>query len=443
MISRRDLNKFLLLSPLVARAGTAAPVPNAPTLLSPGIPHPPLLPYASSVSPNVSAYKALNVPGLAAGSSYTDPSTGIRVYKVTDATHPASAPAYTVQYSTQGLQIGGPWGPNLDQYTIFFVGSQGWLVDYKLGGTFSNYRTCPGIAGMQAFSRHSPQIQYYSTGSVLHRYNTAINALADTAPFPISWPTNNTNNMWLMVNQNDTYATAVNASGSGVTSANLTSGAITSYTTPNLDELYIGYGTKALVNDDAGGSGANAAYVWDLVANTFTSVGLPFGGMNTLSHAPSMNGYWLLFDTIVGDGHMPIYQVFEDATHANPSTTCGDNAGGAFYYGQWHASGHWTQQAGTGQFVLMSMDGSPGSGWSSYAQYANIFVNVATGIAYTLCYHYSDITSAYYSPDGGGYWAQAHTSLSNDGKVVIWNSNMLTAASGGREDIFLCEVPTN
>src|SRR6266481_6389248 len=105
MISRRDLNKFLLLSPLVAKA---AEVPMAPILcidVCNPMPHPPLLPYANSVSPNVSAYKALNVPGMAAGSSYLDPSTGVRVYKVTDANHPASGVSYTVEYSTQGLQI--------------------------------------------------------------------------------------------------------------------------------------------------------------------------------------------------------------------------------------------------------------------------------------------------------------------------------------------------
>jgi len=406
------------------------------------MPHPPLLPYANSVSPNVSAYKALNVPGMAAGSSYLDPSTGVRVYKVTDANHPASGVSYTVEYSTQGLQIGGPWGPNRDQYTIFFMGSKGWLVDYKLGGTFSNYRTCPGTAGKQAFSRQSPQIQYYSTGSVLHRYNTATNALADTGAFQISWPTNTSNDMWLMVNQDDTYATAINANMSGVTSVSLSNGAISNYTTPNLDELYIGYGTKALVNTDSGGSGPTAAYIWDLASNSLRSVGLPFGNMNTVSHIPSMNRYWVSFDKTTGGGHMPIWQIFEDTTHANPAKTCGDNLGGTFYYGQYHASGHWTQPTGTGQWILLSMDGPPTNGCNSYAEFANTFVSVATGIAYTLCYHYSDTSSAYYSADGGGYWAQAHTSISNDGKVVIWNSNMLTPASGGREDVFLCEVPT-
>jgi hypothetical protein len=155
-----------------------------------------------------------------------------------------------------------------------------------------------------------------------------------------------------------------------------------------------------------------------------------------------MNGYWVGFDSVTGLGHLPIWQIFENGTHANPSKTSGDNLGGTFYWGQFHSSGHWSQPAGPNQWVLMSMDGSPSGGWDTYAQYANVFLNVGTGIAYALNYHYSDTGSAYYSANSSGYWSQAHSSVSNDGKIVIYNSNMLTSSSGGRQDVFLVEVPS-
>ncbi len=314
----------------------------------------------------------------------------------------------------------------------------------------TNYRKTSAAQGKLAFSRVSPQILYYSTGgTTLHRYNTATNALADASPFPISWTTDSTPDMWLQVNQNDTRATAINATENGVTSVDLSTGTVTNMATQHLDEIYIGYTTYALINDDKGGSGATAAYIWDITANTAVSAGLPYGQMTEISHAPSMNGYWIGVDTNKGAGHMPLNQVFYNGTHASPASTNGDNLGGSLYYGQFHISGHWTQAAGNDQWLLFSMDESPTTGWSAYAQYANMFVNVGTGIGYTLNYHYSDTTLASYycpdSPDSPCYWSQAHTSIS--GTMARLSSLQFKHADAGfdrpRRRSLLVEVPTH
>src|SRR5439155_716006 len=49
-----------------------------------GTPDPTLLPVATTLqAPLTAAYDALNVPAIAAGGSYRDPTTGVKMYKVT------------------------------------------------------------------------------------------------------------------------------------------------------------------------------------------------------------------------------------------------------------------------------------------------------------------------------------------------------------------------
>lgn len=382
------------------------------------------------------------IAALPAGGGYADPASGVKVFKVTDATHPVSNPGMAVQYSTQGLQIGGPWGSNGDQYTIFFHNAEGssYLVDYKLGGTFSNYRSNPATAGAQAMSRKSPQIQYYATGSVMHRYDTSKNALADVAPFPIAFSSTAGNNAWLMVNQDDTWASAIATGGQNATALDMVGAKQITVTNTGMDELYMGYSSQALINDDAGGKSATAGYVYNFLTNTKTSINLPFGQLPTIGHNPSMNGFWVAADNWKGGGHMPLNQVAYDGTHTAPTTTIADPSGGNAYYGQFHASGHWRQPAGQKQYVLYSFDHDTNAANTPSLKYGLHFCDISTGIMYLLAYHNSEdgTTNMAHTVANTNYWVQAHASQSDDGKIVIWNSNLQDTS---REDVYLAEVP--
>lgn len=382
------------------------------------------------------------IAALPAGGSYVDPASGVKVYKVTDATHPSANVGMAVQYSTQGLQISGPWGPNGDQYTVFFHNAEGssFLVDYKLGGTFSNYRSNPATAGAQAMSRATPQIQYYVTGSQMHRYSTATNTLADMAPFPIAFASTGGNNSWFMVNQDDTWASAIGTGGQNVTALDMVGGKQITVTNSGLDEVYIGYSSQSLINDDAGGKAATAGYVYNFLTNAKASVNLPFGQMPFISHAASLNGFWVGTDTYTGGGHMPLNQVAYDATRTAPTKTNSNNASGTAYYGQFHASGHWRQPAGQKQYMLYSFDHDTNGADTPNLKYGMHFVDISTGILYLLAYHNSEdsTTNMAHAVGGSNYWAQAHASQSDDGKIVIWNSNLQDTS---REDVYLAEVP--
>ena len=159
-------------------------------------------------------------------SSYTDPVTGLKVYKVTNAnsaigkTYPAAISSSALgswcnEYATLGLQFSQAWGPNLNQYTFFVLNPSaggGYLIDYTLGGTFSNPRVSPAGEGDIHFSRlpGEAQILYYTTSTKLNRYNTATNALANTGSYPYTWNTAGGSGAgWLQFNRKHTWATNI------------------------------------------------------------------------------------------------------------------------------------------------------------------------------------------------------------------------------------------
>src|SRR3989454_3268695 len=68
-----------------------------------GTPDPTLLPVATTLqAPLTAAYDALNVPAIAAGGSYRDPTTGVKVYKVTSATFPTTSANWGHDYAEGG-----------------------------------------------------------------------------------------------------------------------------------------------------------------------------------------------------------------------------------------------------------------------------------------------------------------------------------------------------
>jgi hypothetical protein len=435
VLNRRQLTQLLLAAPFAARAqspgeavlkstnGVPVPGPNINIGALPAV-----------AAPNPTAYSALKVPRMAAGTAFNDPVTGTRTVKVTSNGTPGTSQFWTI-YSTLGLQISQPWGADLNQYTITFIDSSGglYLCDYRLGGTISNYRTVPGAGESRvAFSRLAGQAQvmYIQSGSRLSKYNTAKNSLANGGMFPIAWPTDPGTNCWLQLNQAETWATGqLEQKDNAVTALNTTTGKVITQRLPGIDELYSGYNNVALINCDAGGSGPKAGYVWNLDTNTLTSIGLPYGDMPYISHVPSMRGFWIATDTNTGKGGMPLFKINEDGSHSQVSTFQG-------YYGQWHNCGHWKQSAGLEQYMLYSMWNPPSDGWTPSLQYALVFVRCDNGSTAVLGHHYSVLPPATTHP----YWSAPRATQSTDGRLVIFTSNML---NGPRNDVFLMEVPVS
>src|SRR5947199_990597 len=90
---------------------------------------PTLLPVATtSQVPLTTAYNALNVPAIAAGGSYLDPTTGVKVYKITSATFPTLSANWRHDYAEGGDEVSLP-----DKGTtraVLVHGIAAWLVYY-------------------------------------------------------------------------------------------------------------------------------------------------------------------------------------------------------------------------------------------------------------------------------------------------------------------------
>lgn len=114
-----------------------------------------LLPVATGQTRDVAAYNALNVPGMAAGNSYLDPVTGVRVWKATSATVPVNNAGGGHDYAEGGVQVSREWGGNRHTVLVLLEGGSHYLVDLTRGVGFSNWRpTPPGAspAGDLAFT---------------------------------------------------------------------------------------------------------------------------------------------------------------------------------------------------------------------------------------------------------------------------------------------------
>lgn len=425
---------------------SATPTPNSviATFTIPSVSRPGFVPNITSLrtlstgGTNTAAYSALAVGSMVAGTNFFDPVTGVLHTKLSDATHPGSSANWCNEYSTMGLQISQAWGASLNKYTIFIMSAPSvspYLLDYTIGGTCSNYRPAPAGEGDVCFSRlpGEAQILYYTTSTKLNRYDTAANALANTGGFPYTWPTiGGSGGNWLQFNRKHTWATSLNApfggavnnftaikigAGNGVADGHVQNAA----TGVNSNEGYCGYEDLAFIE----GTG-NSDYVWDLNGNLLHNTTYS-ASFSTQFHSPTMPGYWPWCDTNQGGGVEPYHQIDESGTFSTPHQ-------GSYYYGQMHTSGHWTQSAAAAaQYGLLStwQKGNPSVNTPAMDQNM-VFVDYKSGGTFVLGGHYSFGTN----PD---YRAQPHATISDDGLLVLYSSDMFNA--GGRVDAFLIEVP--
>ena len=89
----------VLSSPVPTFAQTAAPAPD-----------PTLLPVATTAqAPLVAPYTALNVPGIPAGFFYLDPTTGVKIYKLTSSAFPTSGASFGHDYFEGNYEVSLPY----------------------------------------------------------------------------------------------------------------------------------------------------------------------------------------------------------------------------------------------------------------------------------------------------------------------------------------------
>jgi len=391
---------------------TAPPPPGA-------LVDPTLLPRGTGQHPSAGTYGR----SLAAGQTYTDPFTGVLVLKLTSASVPSSNNGIYGGYSEGGPNVSQPWvGTDGNTYYTSSI-ADGWLVDIRYDTfTSSNWRRSPTSGETRAtFSLNpaTPRILYYvdpGNDKTVHRYNTATNANADTGIFPYTTSAAGGSLLWLQVNLNDEWLVGMLNSNVTTVGVRLSDGLeriipkgvhdvdephidrefpVVYISTNDVQNLIVNLETGAVVSESDPGHVDFADHATPL-RGKIVAVNWGPNGVISADHLGNVKVEFTPSPTDwSGDYHMAGQWVFN-----NPSQY--------FIVDQWKTTGNYPIYKGMIGFVSLGGD------------IRLLAAHDATGIAY----------------DTGG---QPHPTLSPDGKLVMWTSNM---NGSGRFDAFVARAPT-
>ena len=413
------------------KSGTSVVTVQAP-LPAGSVADPTLLPVASGQVPNMAAYTALNVASQPAGFSYTDPVTGVKVWKVTSSSVPTANPHAGHDYADGPNEVSRGWGAGNNTHTILFyagivgVGSPYYLVDFTRGVGFTNYRQLP--AGAQpvtdlCFSFSSvvgqERIAYVINGNQVKRFNTATMQVENTGFFPLTgtfqrWLHQDKNDIWFTGLQDNSTAFAWNSQTN-----ELRTHSETWLNEPRLerDGRYIALTTSN-----------STIRLWDLVTNTFGPTQTDVLNI-WLGHNANLRGMWVTTD-VNASAPFDLDRYYPSGGQIVKTRFLNNSAGAGV-----HHAGNWVQSDA-------ELGGNLNRQWSfvggvdNNAFTATALWKQAIGVmradgsdARLLVHHYS--TNATYSDD-------PFVKPSPDGKVVMFDSNM---AGSGRYDVFVAEVP--
>ncbi len=269
--------------------------------------------------------------GVAAGWSYTDPMTGVRVWKVTTASVPQSNVSGGHDYSEGGQEVSLPWGANRDHYTIKvkLEGGGHWLVDFQVGVGLSNWRQPvrgPNTDLCWAFSSNpaTPQLAYVVSGGAIYRINTATNTQVDGGGFPHS--DTFAGSAWLSGDRNDAWFTWM-SSGTASVAWNAQTGARRTTSNSGLNEIRLSPdGDWALLAGEP-------SYWWRLSDGLVSAAIAPVRPVHIAMLRGAMGLVMKVEDAIPPD-------VYRLQAGSSPSAT--DVAGGFAGY-NYHGSGTWHQ----------------------------------------------------------------------------------------------------
>ena len=407
------------------------------TATVPPVADPTQLPVAAGQPPDRDAYDALDVRNQPAGFSYSDPVTGVKVWKLTSSTVPSANTGAGHDYSEGPNEISLGWGPNMDTHTILVRGDNSgaalwYVVDFTRGLGFSNYRLLtvqPRRDICATFSNLSsqPHILYISTGSEIVRYNTATMQTENTGNFPLAINAFS----WLHHDKNDTWFTGVLGDEATIWAWNSQTNQYLTHYESWTNEPHLERDGRYVVLTSGGPY--TTTRVWDLWTNTFGPVQDSSYAYH-VSHNASARGHWIAED----GNHNPPFEEDRYDVMSGPqlarTTILGNSGGDAHHAGQWIQSDAELGGDLLKQWTYLTSEADGTQPW-----YDPLAWKLAVGLQRSdgsdqrlLLHHYS-------APPYPAYYDAPWGQPSPDGKLVIFNSNMNN--SGGRYDLFVAEVP--
>jgi uncharacterized protein YjdB len=422
LVSAASAGSVMILASCEGKSDTASVIVTDPPPSTGGIVDPTLLPAATGQRPVAGTYGR----SLAAGQTYLDPHTNVRVLKLTSASVPDNNGGQYHGYSEGGPIISQPWvgTDGHTYYTAFIAG--GWLVDIRYD-TFvsSNWRRVPIDGEINwAFSLNpaTPRIAYYvddGNDRTIHRYNTATNQNENSGIFPYTPRAAGSGLTWLQVNLNDQWLVGMFNGNATVIAVRLSDGLERSYPTSfhggiDTDEPHIDREFPVVyisTNDEQN-------VVVNLETNTVVQETDP-NFVDAADHAAPLRGKVVAIQYQV-PGIVSADRNGTVRIEVTPSPTD--------WAGDWHMAGQWVFNNPNNYFVI---DQWLRDGNFPIRRGMIGFVSLAGDMRVIVAH---DATGSGY--DTGG---QPHPTLSPDGKLLMWTSNMNGSA---RYDIFVARIPT-
>jgi len=402
------------------KSDTATVTVAAPPPPPVGTPDPTLLPVATTTQgPLTAAYDALNVPRLAAGSWYLDPTTGVKIYKLTSGTFPTSSSSWYHDYAEGGDEVSLPYNGNTR--SVLVNGSGYWLVDFTPDVVVGNARRltgsltpCLDMAFTFSSNPATPYYAYVSNCSSVQRIDIRTMTLAPGN----GWPVNEAGAGWLHQTENDAFFTWVR--GEVVVGYEPSTGTLKTVTVPNVDQPQInrnGSARQVAINTN----GQEGLLLWDFTQNAIicTASGNP---------GPQFNHMGALRDRWMGEN----WNTSVPHNYDQWLTDCSNqNLGSPASANDYYANGTWNQHPASldDQWAIFSTQEGlvpPGSGY--LAPGGMIFVT-ASGQRRLLGHPYNTSTS---------YSTLSFVKGSSDGRYVLFTSDM---HGSPRSDVFLAVVP--
>ena len=375
------------------------------------------------MAPQVSAYTALNVPGMSAGQSYVDPATGTRVVKLTDASWGSGQ--LGPDYAHHG-RVGRNSGTRYPFLVFNPSGNRSWTVGEFDLATLRSTKKFTWTGGTQirnelcaAFSSSQPMILYaYGSGNLLHKYDVSGSTPVEITGggFPKSFAGHahgESNNAWFSVSADDRwFLIMMGQAGPWVVAWDSQTDTFYETSESGLDQP---------------GLDPNGRYVffkgtervWDPVTGT---TGDERGPAEPDAH--------------VGDAGLCVRERVECPEQLALVPGEPGDGGGAVRADQLPArdqnnAGGWMDQPSDGtQWVLQNNTGGGGSGAS---------LNRAIGVFRLDGSSLRTLVNTYNSGNGDYYGDYSWDSFSPDGRLVYYKSDM---NGQGHQDAFMALLPT-
>jgi hypothetical protein len=423
---RRDLGKLIIAASLIAGLLVASGFASAPPArAAAGDPDPTLLPVATTAqAPLTAAYDALNVPSIPAGGTYRDPTTNVRIYKLTSGTFPAASPTWNHDYTEGGNEVSLPYNGDTRAVLLRANDFGYYLADFTPGAGVSNPRKLtgpqePGTDLHFTFSSNpaTPYYAYVSKFDTIRRFDIRTMTEAPGG----GWPVTDVDPIWLQQSENDgMFAWKQTAGGDTMVAYDPATGVKKSFTLSDFDEPKIDRAGRYVALT----RGNNALAVWDWNTGDVTwthpgDPGIPFG------HVASLKRRWMGVDWNM---RFPGEFTMFTADVPNSATRVGGPANSDLT----HGSGNWIQNPADldDQWALFTSYGGirPDPTWAWLAPGGMIYVT-SNGQRRLLAHPYNTNLE---------YTYNTFAKPTSDGHYVLFTSDM---NGSGRSDVFLAEVP--